>query len=666
MMKHFTVLILFPFLCFSLTSHSQEIGPPSLSVGTNEVLFAKGVLDTELIGEIIAEKQAEIKKAFAKNLLLNEKLSNGPYLTYNYAENVLNVLMDYQDKAVMKKALLEHSSELAMVLGITEAYVTVKKGTFAKLERSFLLYQGKTDIVREYDRIAQYDSIKCRFTKDIIILPSEMLAMDKFDQSKASEISFSLIDPAESSKTVNSGEYLSKISKIYGMRKLGEKPENMYLHYILLDMFLDICRRNESFQRLGFFQKKFSESTFENRSCYLRFMKHDSSASQEKKALQAMLKKIKQEATKILNLNLKYASVIIDQPNTISSTNVPDSLFNLAYDQLLKVKYQQSGLSDKEREIIQKASKLVYYGYTNLRSSKGKDNYDDIVLEISTIMPDLISLNGKLEDLEFKKLVSTIDKIGKDIRSYQFEQLQREFKQLQIEFHKEVENDSAEIKSNLAELFKVLTSLDKAKSFDQIAKLIVDAGDVFYDINYTRIMDEIAGIQKYLIIDTDSNRVEIKVEDMLVYLYNKYASSTSSQISLYFTVGYNYLGIFNKNNDISYASEKIGLKLKLYDHYKRRTYNSKYFLEKRKPVINDFYLLAFVSGLLYQIDALKSEEEFNEASYGLNVGVHFFNGLDLSSGLTSVQLGDERKLLFGAGFDIPITEYLSRLGKKNK
>jgi hypothetical protein len=387
-------------------------------------------------------------------------------------------------------------------------------------------------------------------------------------------------------------------------------------------------------------------------------MKNDSMTNQAKKALQADLNKIKQEATVILNLNLKYASIIINQPTSSSNEDKSIALFEKAYKYLLEVSYGQITLTDKEKDLIEKASQLIYFGYDNLRSKNAEDKYDDIVLEVSDVMPGLLALSGKINDEKFKLLINSIDQIGANIRSYQFHKLQQQF--LALGYVDE------EIKSNLADLFKVLTSLDKAKSFDQISKLIVDVGDVFYDINYTRIMDEIAGIQKYLVIDTDSNRVDIKVEEMLVYLYDKYASETSSQVSLYFTVGYNYLGVLNTNYDISYASEKIGLKWKIYDHYKKRTYNSKYFLEKRKPVINDFYILAFVSGLLYQIDALKSEEDFTQASYGLNVGVHFFNGLDLNSGFTSVQLAGKRKLLFGAGFDIPITEYLSRLGKKNK
>jgi hypothetical protein len=658
MKRHATLFFLVLLLCLGPAAYAQEIGPPSLSVGTSEVLFSKGVLDTELIGEIIAEKQAEIKKAFAKNLLLNKKLSEGPYLTYSYAENVLNALLDHEDKAVMKKALLEHSSELAMVLGITEAYVSIKKKTFAKLERSYLMALGKTKIVRDYDKIVGYDSAKNIFTNDQVLLPSELFSMDKYDQNKASNVTFSIDISTDSSKSMSSGDYLSKISKIYGMRKLGKNQDNMYLHYILLDMFLDICRSNESFQQLGFFQKEFSESTFENRSCYMRFMKNDSMTNQAKKALQADLNKIKQEATVILNLNLKYASIIINQPTSSSNEDKSIALFEKAYKYLLEVSYGQITLTDKEKDLIEKASQLIYFGYDNLRSKNAEDKYDDIVLEVSDVMPGLLALSGKINDEKFKLLINSIDQIGANIRSYQFHKLQQQF--LALGYVDE------EIKSNLADLFKVLTSLDKAKSFDQISKLIVDVGDVFYDINYTRIMDEIAGIQKYLVIDTDSNRVDIKVEEMLVYLYDKYASETSSQVSLYFTVGYNYLGVLNTNYDISYASEKIGLKLKIYDHYKKRTYNSKYFLEKRKPVINDFYILAFVSGLLYQIDALKSEEDFTQASYGLNVGVHFFNGLDLNSGFTSVQLAGKRKLLFGAGFDIPITEYLSRLGKKNK
>jgi len=83
-MKYITLLAL--LLVTKLTIAQNVIGPPSLSLGTDEVLFQKGVLDVELIGEIIAEKQDEIKKELAKRLILDGKLSQGPYLTYNYAD----------------------------------------------------------------------------------------------------------------------------------------------------------------------------------------------------------------------------------------------------------------------------------------------------------------------------------------------------------------------------------------------------------------------------------------------------------------------------------------------------------------------------------------------------------------------------------------------------
>ena len=87
--------ILLLFSCAVFHNYAQ-IGPASLSVGADEVLFQKGVLDVELLGEIISEKQDEVKKELVKRILLNKTFNKGPYLTYHYADQVLNTVIAYE------------------------------------------------------------------------------------------------------------------------------------------------------------------------------------------------------------------------------------------------------------------------------------------------------------------------------------------------------------------------------------------------------------------------------------------------------------------------------------------------------------------------------------------------------------------------------------------
>ena len=49
------------------------------------------------------------------------------------------------------------------------------------------------------------------------------------------------------------------------------------------------------------------------------------------------------------------------------------------------------------------------------------------------------------------------------------------------------------------------------------------------------------------------------------------------------------------------------------------------------PIISDFYLFAYGSGLLYNIADLTTEgDHFNNSMVGIGVGLAFFNALDVN------------------------------------
>ncbi|GAA0894092.1 hypothetical protein GCM10009122_37720 [Fulvivirga kasyanovii] len=647
--SHLSLKLVSCILGFLLFCHkelySQTIGPPSLSVGADEVLFTKGILDSELIGEIIAEKQSEIKKEIAKRILLNDHLAEGPFLTYSYAENMLNALLDHDDKAVIKKTLLESSTELAVILGITEAYIRINPNTFKELEEKFALLSGalsKTEYDSLMRKIATYETHP--------VLLSELLEASPTEENKK-EIVYNKISQTEPVR----GDFLAKISKIYGMKKLGAH-KGYYLNHILLDMFLDICRSNESLQKLGFFQTEFDEVAFNAKSKYNLFI-NLSENNDDHTQVVTMLKDIKQKATKVINLNLQYASAILNQPKDFKDAQTPDiAIFKMAKKKLLDLKYTKNELTDEDHKAILKAGQIIYNSLELLRSTNGEKRYDDIALAIQSVIPALMAANPKVEGLG--SLINLLDSANVNMINYQYKEFNRKLQQING-------NEVKDVKQNLAELFQVITNLDEAKSYDQIAKLIVDVGDVFFGLNYNRLLSDIANLQKYILIDKDSNHVDIKVEDFILYLNDRYVKESSNKISLYFTVGYNYL--YGKDDySISYASEKLGIKFKIFDLNRYYTYKTTYFYQKRKPILNDIYLVAYGSGLLYQIDALKSDDNLNAASYGGAVGFHFFNGLDLNIGAVSAEINDNREVYFNAGFDIPIAEYLSRLTKKKK
>lgn len=85
-----------------------------------------------------------------------------------------------------------------------------------------------------------------------------------------------------------------------------------------MDMFLDICRKNEILQKAGFFQKETDNLAMETHSFYERVIEKNSSGDINLKNLQTLLSDIYKQANKVIETNLVYANLILDQPDEIS------------------------------------------------------------------------------------------------------------------------------------------------------------------------------------------------------------------------------------------------------------------------------------------------------------------------------------------------------------
>lgn len=797
------LLISFIALGIALSLHQNihaQIGPPGLSVGTDEVLFNKGVLDVDLIADIIAEKQNELKQELAKRAILNSNLSDGPYLTYHYASQVITALLDHQDKNVIKKELLESTTEIAIVLAITEAYLKIDHEKISELEIAYLNMMG--DYTRMKIKKGRYDN---RF-KGMVLLESkkytgraklatdvekkltelegdEYYPHDLIDADQNFQANNNLLFPNSKAakglkQTRNTNRFeesiltknttksgsgsLPKIFDLYKMKDLGAYRGYYfytYLNHILIDMIYEICRKNENLQRLGFFQKKFDELAFQQRSKF-RMILHEIDNDEKlskifgTKSDQAaidtfkiQLMKVYESASDDINNNLTYANVLLNKPKVTFEQEFKEMIFkgtgsrsidalisaapleelfpsegkttnqknesttqgntdevkkadttqedkgntkqnattqkagadnkeNSEADALrkeqflnaiiktlseelmektLKLDFLDYELTEEDENVIKQLSELVHYG-SNVVGSDNESENDIWVQAIDQIIPSLIGLNTKCNN-QLSPLIVRFEVLKKVITRIQYDKVR-----LLI--------GAEDPLVHLAEVFQVLNSLNEAESYDQVAKWVVDAGNVFFDLSKTRLFNEISNLQTYLVVNSDSNRVDVKVEDLILYLSEKYINDESTRLSFYFTVGISNAFVVDKPDSVpanlSFASEKIGLKYKLVDWTKRRTYKNRSYVPKPRPLMKDLYLLLYGSGLLYQIEAVKTEENLNNPTFGLLFGLHFFNNLDFGIGGSTTKLGDKRICAFTTSFDFPISEYLSRLGKKNK
>jgi hypothetical protein len=116
-----TVLFVFPIL----SVQSQDESPPSLSMGLDHLVFGKGVIDVELLSDIIANKQDELKREFIKRTVVNG-VANNNFTFYNYASNTLDLILKEKNKKVITREVMEYTANFALVYGIAELYIELE------------------------------------------------------------------------------------------------------------------------------------------------------------------------------------------------------------------------------------------------------------------------------------------------------------------------------------------------------------------------------------------------------------------------------------------------------------------------------------------------------------------------------------------------------------
>jgi len=201
--------------------------------------------------------------------------------------------------------------------------------------------------------------------------------------------------------------------------------------------------------------------------------------------------------------------------------------------------------------------------------------------------------------------------------------------------------------------------------------------------------------------DDKINQVYVDVESLILSLdkefvvKNKKSSISSAAFfinpRLFFTIGSANGFFLNGNNklnseggtssplkNINLASEKIGFRVKVWDGgythafgpgevYKWHGKNYVWTQPQSKPLVSSVYYNIYASGLLYNVLNLKTSQNFDFGFIGSNIGVVFFNGLELSGGVGVVYKDglQARNSFFKIDFDIPIIDYLSALKLKN-
>lgn len=97
---------------------------PTLSLVGGSPSLAKGVINTEVLTEIIQQKQEEVKKMVFRNTIVKgfnnsnytDALKN--FTTYHYMYNLMDIMTSGKNKTVITKSITESTSEFAYVFGL--------------------------------------------------------------------------------------------------------------------------------------------------------------------------------------------------------------------------------------------------------------------------------------------------------------------------------------------------------------------------------------------------------------------------------------------------------------------------------------------------------------------------------------------------------------------
>jgi len=669
--------LLVVFLLASIVGKGQTHLGPSLTASTSKIAYQKGTLDSELIAEIVATKQAEIKSELMNRLVL-ENFECGSFATWNFVRKNLDLLLNEKDKRVITKEMLQNAAELALVLGVSEyylRYLSDKKESLNDNEYSFL-YQ--------YIKWVNRDDV----TKDFVEKKFSISAKKDSSQSDAKEAP-TRVDTSKVIKSNNRTQFLEGIQLLEKLRKtsyqerkqsydsdMGLYCDNISPNHIFIDFVYDILSSNKTLKNQGFFlENGVSKKIYEARNKYLIFNKNN--------AITKDFGKIRNEINDLVSLIFKHFETI----QYLSNKKTVKLSEKIIEDQKIKskvtIKDAQKSLSNlkliKEKQIIDKTWEVEISNIITFISIQREDA-DLLYFTKEKVMPSL----NKLSIASPENLSNHIDTLKMYIQTLtnaSIDSLKSDLKTL-------LSNNKNTIDvSRFIKLVDQIKNLDNPTTYQVIAKFLASSPEIFGDERTKKIYQQIVGdFDKYLLIDADKKELTIEVEDMAVDLFKTYGENQTSRFGMYFGVGLNYgfgeakdFGIAdsdqNKSNSINYVSEKIGLRYKLIDWNRIYSYKSasgKSLLRRsnsnRGPIINSLHGFAYFSGLLYQIDVLNSEDEsFNDPLGGIGIGLGFFNGLDFNvSYAGSLNKNWKENSFWNIGFDIKITEYLGALRNRNK
>lgn len=286
-MKSLYNLFLILYLLLPLSLFAQEDSetvieePPTLSLGLDNIVFNKGTIDVEVLSEIIASKKEELKKEVIRRVILSN-MEGASFTFYNYAENILELILNPNNLKVATRSLLEYTANFALVYGFTELYLQLGiKTKDVELARVIEAY-NEIQTLENQDLVEYAKNIKGKSNEELDKLPvfqSDKIFLLSYlkDISNDNAIEKQIKNLKKEKKRRNTTQV--KKARIDGeityLNTLKNKNNDgdcklCNLSNILLDLTFDIAKNSPEIQKKGFFiqELNISNEEYTYSSCY--------------------------------------------------------------------------------------------------------------------------------------------------------------------------------------------------------------------------------------------------------------------------------------------------------------------------------------------------------------------------------------------------------------
>ncbi len=629
-MNKFKFTLLTSIFLISITNAQIPIGP-SLTASTSKFALDPGVIDKDLVLELISQKGKEVKKELMNRLILN-CLECGSFATWNYARQSMNVLLKEKDQKLIKKELLRYTAELAIVVGISEFYLQVLgtrslEGNLNNNEKQFLLQYFKwMDLPSKRNLVGTFigkDQVKEELKKNSNLTWDDFSTVSKYYEILATHASLkrnlspssqTTSSSSRTAKTANATiqpqtlSYLPKVvylplfknaSKPYSESKRGKFKTNISSfcdfispNHILIDMVYDICKNNSYLQEYGFFHNiEMPESSYKYKNKYLIFNEALSveygAVEQEIKGILDFLfgsfKILRDIHSNVNNIDLDYIDKKIQE---ITNSRVHSD----SQEKLKKELKNQMNVSIPIIKEIQTNKELdeLITNLSSLISIEKQHSNDQILFFINEKIKPTLSKYDLLLNNDLSGLIDRMNQYEKVLTLESLKSLRERYRVLNTRMKTATKDISINL-TNFIKLIKAINDLDKPSTYEVLAKFMLPVGQIFANNQATVVLSQfLEGFEKYLMIDKTQDLLTINVESLATNLYERFGENSTSRLAFYFSLGTNFGIPYQGGNFLAkvnegpsdirnfyYLAEKVGIKYKLIDKNKKRAYGYK-------------------------------------------------------------------------------------------